>query len=404
LRYAFSSLAVLLVFLSAVATRDSASFDGPTQPVDAAFFGMHIHHAAEGTEWPAVPFADWRLWDSGVTWPQLEPERGKWNFTLLDRYAELAREHHVEILLTLGLTPAWASSRPREASAYKPGNAAEPQNIADWEAYVRTVATRYKGVIHNYEIWNEPNEKGTFTGSAKAMVGLSQAAYRTLKSVDPTITVISPSATADPGVSWLNEFLRQGGCPYSDVIGYHFYVTPEPPEKMVSLIQRVQASLHKQGCNSKPLWNTESGWAKPKHFPCDEEATGYLMRSCLLNWLLGVKRFYWYAWDNHNWSTLDLTSSSENKMTSAGAAYGVVHAWMLGAVLRSCNRQPSGVWTCQLHHGGTTSRIMWSETGPNTFAVPASWRVRRVTSWTGEVSGPSAELSVGQAPLLIEGN
>lgn len=404
MRYAYSFLAVLLVFLSATATNESASFQGPAQPVDSAFFGMHIHHAAEGTEWPAVPFADWRLWDAGVAWPQLEPERETWNFTLLDRYTQLAREHHVEILLTLGLTPAWASSRPREASAYQPGNAAEPQNIADWEAYVRIVATRYKGVIHTYEIWNEPNEKGTFTGSAKTMVELSRAAYRALKSVDPTITVVSPSATAAPGVSWLADFLRHGGCPYSDVIGYHFYVTPEPPEKMVSLIQRVQAALRKQGCNNQPLWNTESGWAKPKHFASDEEAAGYLMRSCLFNWLLGVKRFYWYAWDNHNWSTLDLTSPSDNKMTRAGAAYGVVHAWMLGAVLRSCNRERSGVWTCQLDRDGAISRIMWSEGGTNAFTLPAPWGVRRVTTWTGEVSGPSTELRIGQAPLLISCN
>jgi hypothetical protein len=404
LRYRYISFGALFVFFCAIATSESASFAGPAQPVDAAFFGMHIHHAAEGTEWPAVPFAGWRLWDAGVAWPQLESERGQWNFTLLDRYTQLAKEHNVEILLTLGLTPAWASSRPQEASAYQLGNAAEPQNLADWEAYVRTVATRYKGVIHNYEIWNEPNEKGTFTGSAKAMVELSRTAYRTLKSVDPSITVVSPSATADPGVSWLTEFLRQGGCQHYDVIGYHFYVTPEAPEKMVSLIQRVQASLRKQRCNNKPLWNTESGWAKPKHFTSDEETAGYLTRSYLLNWLLGVKRLYWYAWDNHNWSTLDLTSSSEDKMTSAGAAYGVVHVWMLGAVLRSCDRQGSGVWICQLDRDGTTSRIMWSEAGTNSFAVPASWGIRRVTTWTGEVSGPSAELRVGQAPLLVEGN
>jgi len=404
LRYAYSSLAVLLVFLSATATNESASLQGPTQPVDAVFFGMHIHHAAEATEWPAVPFAEWRLCDAGVAWPQLEPERGKWNFALLDRYTQLAREHHVEILLTLGLTPTWASSRPQDPSAYSKGNAAGPQQLADWQEYVRTVATRYKGVIHSYEIWNEPNEKGTFTGGVSDMVELSRVAYQTLKSVDPTITVVSPSATADPGVRWLDEFLRLGGCRYSDVIGYHFYVTPEPPERVISLIQRVQASVRSHSCENKALWNTESGWAKPKHFNSDEEAAGYLMRSYILNWLLGVQRLYWYAWDNHNWSTLDLTSPSENKMTSVGTAYGVIHAWMLGAVLRSCKRERPGVWTCQLDHGATTSRIMWSEAGTTSFTAPAAWRVRRTTSWTGQVSVSPSALSIGPAPLLLESN
>ncbi len=126
------------------------------------------------------------------------------------------------------------------------------------------VATRYKGVIHNYEIWNEPNVKGTFTGSPQAMLELSRAAYRILKSVDPTITVVSPAATADDGVSWLGEYLQKGGCAYADVIGYHFYVTPEPPEAMIPLIKKVDATIRRHDCENKPLWNTESGWAEPE--------------------------------------------------------------------------------------------------------------------------------------------
>ena len=65
------------------------------------------------------------------------------------------------------------------------------------------------------------------------MADLSRVAYQTLKSIDSTITVVSPSATTDSGVSWLDQFLQQGGCQYSDVFGYHFYVTPEPPEKAI---------------------------------------------------------------------------------------------------------------------------------------------------------------------------
>jgi hypothetical protein len=30
-------------------------------PVSAEYFGMHVHHAASGTPWPAVPFAGWRV-------------------------------------------------------------------------------------------------------------------------------------------------------------------------------------------------------------------------------------------------------------------------------------------------------------------------------------------------------
>jgi hypothetical protein len=393
-----------LLVASAIATSESTRYPGSSLPVDAAFFGMHIHHAADGTAWPAVPFADWRLWDAGVSWPQLEPAPGKWNFNLLDRYAQIAAERHVEILLTLGLTPAWASARPDEPSAYRNGNAAEPRRLSDWETYVRTVATRYKGVIHSYEIWNEPNVKGTFTGNIQAMLELSRAAYRVLKSIDPTVTVVSPSATTADGVPWLDAFLQQGSCQYTDVIGYHFYVTPQPPEALIALIQQVKTSLRHHGCENKPVWNTELGWAKPAQFTSEEEAAGYLMRAYLLNWLLGVRRCYWYAWDNHNWSTLDLTSREDNRITRAGAAYGVLHGWLIGAVLRSCDRNPSGIWTCQLERASSTDRVLWSDRGEQPFAVPSSWHVVRISTWTGDVIPAMPQLTLGPAPLLLAGN
>jgi hypothetical protein len=393
-----------LIFASALATGESVTYPGPSQPVDASFFGMHIHRAAAGTTWPAVPFSEWRLWDAGVSWPQLEPEPGKWNFQLLDSYARMAAERHVDVLLTLGLTPAWASSRPDEPSAYAKGNAAEPRRLADWEEYIRVVATRYRGRIHEFEIWNEPNAKGTFTGSVEAMTQLSRAAYRVLKSVDPAITVVSPAATADQGFLWLDEFLRRGGCEYADIIGYHFYVTPRPPEAMLTLITRVKTVLRQRGCENKPLWNTESGWTDPKHFASDEEAAAYLLRTYLLNWLLGVQRCYWYAWDNHNWSTLDLTSHSGDRMTRAGAAYAIMHQWMFGAVLRSCSRNAAGLWTCRLERAAKTTMLLWSESGTQSFTVPQSWRVANVLNWTAETSTASAKLNVGAVPVALTGN
>ena len=394
---------VSLIVISTIATTQPESYNGPLRPIDSSLFGMHIHRAAGGTEWPSVPFAEWRLWDVHVAWPEIEPQRNSWDFALLDRYVELAKEHHVSIVLTLGLTPAWASARPSEKSSYAPGNAAEPRALTDWEIYVRTVAMRYKGVIRDYEIWNEPNMKGTYSGDVAGMVALSRSAYGSLKIIDPSIRVISPSATAKDGLAWLNEFLNQGGCQYSDVVGYHFYVTPDPPEKMIPLIRQVKSSLHDHGCD-KPIWNTESGWAEPKHFSSEEEAAGYLMRTYTLNWLLGVQRCYWYAWDNHNWSTLDLTSRIDSRTLPAGAAYGVIRGWLVGAVLHSCRRERSGTWVCELLRGTSTNRLVWSENGTHRFSLPATWQVNSVSTWTGHTSPATDEVTLSAAPVLLSGS
>ena len=310
-------LAVLLIVLPSACQENPSIPAMSDQPIPASFFGMHIHRAGGATPWPEVPFAEWRLWDAFVAWPSLEPRKGQWHFEMLDRYVALAERGGVGLLLPLGLSPAWASSRPSEKSTYSPGNAAEPTDIRDWRTYVRTVATRYKGRIHEYEIWNEPNLKGFWTGDVGQMIDLTREAYEVIHRIDPDARVVSPSATGPNGAGWLREFLRRGGGQYVDVIGYHFYVMPQPPEMMVPLINNVREVMRENGAGAKPLWNTETGWGYPRPFPSRELAASYLVRAHLLAWSSGVQRFYWYAWDNHTWVSLQTTEPDNSTLNRA---------------------------------------------------------------------------------------
>ena len=52
----------------------------------------------------SVPFGSWRLWDTFVSWRELEPQKGQWQFGTLDRIVELSQIHHVGLVLTLALT------------------------------------------------------------------------------------------------------------------------------------------------------------------------------------------------------------------------------------------------------------------------------------------------------------
>src|SRR5256884_3286953 len=198
-------------FFSSRRRHTRCSRDWSSDVCSSDLFGLHIHHLPQPTPWPRVSFGSWRLWDAYVVWPNVEPQKGQWDFSHLDGYISLAESHSVEILLPLGLTPAWASSRPKEKSGYEPGNAAEPRNISDWSEYVREVATRYKGRIHAYEIWNEPNLSDFFSGRPDTMLELAREAYGVLKQVDETVLVVSPSATGQTGIAWLEHYLQKIG-------------------------------------------------------------------------------------------------------------------------------------------------------------------------------------------------
>jgi hypothetical protein len=399
----------------------SVSADGekltpPDSVIPPDLFGMHIHSAATVSPWPTVPFKTWRLWDAYVAWPWLEPEKGKWNFKDLDKLVDLASNHGVEVLLPLGLSPAWASARPTEKSAYSPGNAAEPGDIEDWRDYVRKVGTRYKGRIHCYEIWNEPNLKEFYSGPVSEMVTLTRETYHILKDIDPTVIVVSPSATGGSGgPTWLDEFLAKGGGGYVDVVGYHFYVSPGSPEAMVSGIKKVKSVMESHKI-VKPLWNTETGWliansqsvVKPEgsgfksKVLSDDEAEAYIARSYILNWAMGVERLYWYAWDNH---IMGLTEPDDRTVKPPALAYSAIQKWLVGARMISCGSDSDNIWTCKIvKGGGYAAWLMWSPDKTVKMYVTEDWGVQTIRDLKGGICAMdrATKVEVDPLPVLLE--
>lgn len=344
-------------------------------PVPREYFGLHIHRADQGTAWPSVPFGSWRLWDAYVTWANMEPERGKWDFSRLDRYVAMAELTKVDILLPLANTPAWAAARPSEKSAYKPGNASEPLDIDDWKRYVQTIGERYRGRIFHYEIWNEPNIKHHFSGNIEKLVEITCEAYKTLKTIDTRNLVVSPAATtgARDHLEYLGEFLALGGSRCVDIIAHHFYVPRQGPEAMVPIIRQVKEVMLRNGVGHLPLWNTETGWriANSDGTPEDPrwlrgwrrleqiEAGEVLQRAFILARAEGVERFYWYAWDNKNMGLVEPKLAS---LKPAAEVWVKTVNQMKGKVVKNCTRSIVGKWSCELMNVDRSVEVFrWDE-------------------------------------------
>lgn len=335
------------------------------------YVGLHMHRADQGTAWPAAGFGSWRLWDAHVAWPNLEPERGRWDFARLDRYVAMARLTGVEILLPLGLSPGWASARPAERSSYAPGNAAEPRNMEDWRNYVRTVATRYKGRIRDFEIWNEPNETGFFSGTPEKLVELTCEAQAVLKAVSAENRLVSPAMIGEgrePQV--LEQFLRLGGNKCVDIVGYHFYVPKGTPEATLPLVRRVREAMTRAGVGNLPLWNTEAGWwiantdGTPEaadlrwHRVSSAESAAYVARALIVGRAAGLERYYWYAWDN---TSLGLIEPSSGAHKPGATALATVARWLVRNDIDNCNEQ-AGCWVCRIKskEGNLRGYIVWA--------------------------------------------
>lgn len=415
--------AALLMIGSVTASSVLGAAAELNQPIPKEYFGLHIHNnvkapswnpSAAKTPWPSIKFGSWRLWDAYVNWPSLEPLKGKWDFELLDKYVALAEAAGIDLLLPLGLTPTWASARPNEPSLYRPGNAAEPLDIDDWRTYVRTVAVRYKGRIKNYELWNEVNLPGFYSGSKEKLVELAREAYQILKDVDPDIIFVSPSITGGQH-AWLDEYLAKGGAEYLDVVGDHFYVATRSPEAMVPLIQQAQAVMQKHGLDRKPLWNTETGWRienrqkkKPRLSAVEQKwkslsdnlASAYIARSLILNWAMGVSRFYWYSWDNAHMGLIELDNFT---LKPAAVAFDRIARRLTGGILKDCDRSRN-IWTCSLTQiDGRGMWIVWAENDmAQDWRIPEGWNIDHVEALDGDkLEVKDSSIRIGAEPIFL---
>lgn len=380
----------------------------PTGAIPKAFFGLNINHMHDGGNipWPSVPFGTYRTWDSGVVWALVEPKRGEFDWSRLDKDVAAAEKHGVQVLLTLGFTPNWASSDPNnKTSPYGAlGATAPPADIRDWKDFVRAVATRYRGRVRAYEVWNEPDSPDFYSGTPAHLVPLERAMVAVLREADPAAIAVAPAPSSGDNIvtlKWMRAYLAAGGCRYADVLAVHLYAaSPEDDIKAAAVFRGV---LSEYRMDAKPLWNTETGWGFDGK-GTDEEISAYVVRAVVLNWACRLSRFCWYSWSEV--SLVGIRPDAQGRyvsLTPAAIAFDQAYRWLLGSKMASCGMDERGVWTAALlQPGGGRAWIMWAMGDPQSVAVSASWRVKQTCDIAGRKTPLGGNtIMVGNAPILL---
>lgn len=387
----------------------------PRAAIPRSYFGMHFNHL--DTAWPDLGKAigTVRIWDAagtgdgslpGAQWSEINTSDGVYDWRGLDERLRRAGANGATLLYTLGgRTPRWASAQPRTPTPYGEGQCAPPASDAIWQAWVRAIATRYKGRIRLWEVWNEADLLDFYCGTPERLVALARDAYAILKAVDPANRVLSPGFSGAAGPGYLDDYLTLGGGRYADIVAYHFYVgTPE--EAVSSRLVNLRTVLARHGLRGKPLWNTEQGWIEipgPAPLP-DAVGAAYVARAYLLNWAYGLARYYYYTWDNV-WNRFPFTRSDGVTLAPAGVAYREVATWMTGKVMESITRDASGTYLVTLRDAqGARQRVLWNAGRNVGFTVPAAWGALRLRSVTGSSRqlATAAKITVTGSPVLLE--
>jgi hypothetical protein len=401
---------ILFCFFLSFAAWARAAEPAPRKTFTENYFCMHVHEKPDyEAAFSEIPFKIFRTWDSGAVWPLIEPEKGKWNWELLDSYVRLANANGVKLIFTLGMTPRWAAKNPEAPSPYPYGSSSPPANLNDWREFVRKIAERnekeYGGAIKYWEIWNEPDnfQKGYefYTGTVGELVEMARSAREILKKVNPENKIVSPGVT-QMGQLWLDKFLGKGGKDLVDVIGIHFYWDwyTAGLSDFTNSIDGLKKVMADNGCSGKPLWVTETGF-NINHYKTAGERDMALALTVIAPLYGGADVACAYAWNNSVFTKMYDVESG--KQTSLAAAYRELHRWLDGASITGLSRGKGKSVVFALERNGKSARLVWrSAHGETDFEIEKS-RGALIFRLDGTAS-PIPEngiIRLGNSPLLI---
>lgn len=134
----------------------------------------------------------------------------RFDWTNVDSYLDQLKAAHIRPFVELGFMPEPIASGSRTIFYWR-GNVTPPKVQHEWAelvtSFLRHEITRYgSGEVRKwyFEVWNEPNLDGFWTGGKAGYFQLYATSAEAIKSVDPKLRVGGPSTA---GMGWIPEFL-----------------------------------------------------------------------------------------------------------------------------------------------------------------------------------------------------
>ncbi|MCI3223417.1 helix-turn-helix domain-containing protein [Streptomyces sp. NP-1717] len=393
----------------------STSWTQTPRPVDPELFGVTMNSFSGAM--PSFRTGALRLWDSETRWAQLEPAKGEYDWSTLDRLLDGAEREGLPTMFVFGATPSWAAPDARKAAYPESSRAAPPDDLDDWDAFVGALVQHAGARIDAYELWAVANHEHHYNGSVRTLVEMTRRASRIIRKADANATVVCPSITDLWGAEaheFLLRFAESGGYQHCDAAGIKLYQrrVTDPPETMLEAVRKVDRTFHRAGYHL-PLWSTGTVQTLPLNDPLDKEtAANHAVRFYLTGLYArnrDLERMYFYAWGN---GKIPLVLQAEGQPpTKAGEFVARLQRWLASADLRSCGRGlqidlPENVWQCEFlipDDRGTRrpAHIRWTHTGTAETDLGSGARtVEHLDGTTHEVDGRETVPVTGR-PILI---
>lgn len=416
-------------------------------PLPKAAFGMHYLGFGTSHAYPgSLGFGSARIWDDGVDWAQLQPNAPSVTCTAtdllgnctsyatsdgwdqnalhkLDTIVQKYAAYHVDPVLVLGMTPAWATSSA-VCSKYPAATCppATTSSSSPWGLYVKTLAQRYNG--HNgfpkvtyFETWNEANLSVGYTGSVATLAAMQATAHSVLGTVGASQKLLSPSYAIAYGsgwsnLTWLDHFLKSSGGKSYDVTNLHMYpAVPTAkgnygPEAAIHRFAQVKTLLSNDGVGGRQIWDTE---LNEGYRYTGTAGAAQVVRLLVLGTDNHVARTFWYAADDRHWGGVWLENSDYKTYATPGVAYKWAATHLTNARPYGCSVKTVGTnkwnYTCRYHlASGKNMLVLWTTGSSFYYHGPSGTTGWYTVTGSGHSASKSTRLTVSHTPFYLVGN
>lgn len=248
LRHSMWALVLGLAVATAAAQTVTADFDsrsGTTHSIPARVFGINGLTSLDDNTLNQIQQAgitEARTMASiPVVYASSTPDWSQFDWTM-----NLLQSQGLHPLVTLLGSPAWLQPSPNPcSSAGSPGYNAPPTNVSEWAkiaaSYVAHLDANFPGVVHDFEIWNEPELQQSFCVSNNtdatrlskylALYAAAASAMHAQATKDGSHIKVGGPVVSNfkLALEWIPAMLSNSGTyPYTDFISYHMYLTGQP--------------------------------------------------------------------------------------------------------------------------------------------------------------------------------
>jgi hypothetical protein len=344
-----------------------------------------------------------------IRWDWVEHPLGQWDWGFTDEMVQDARGRGLDILGVLGY-----NNSAQQAGTV---NFSMP-DIGLWKTYVAGVVGHYKGQIHAWEVWNEPDVPYFWSGSVSDYLTLLRETYNTIKSVDPSAIVMN-GACSNLDLNWFNQFLDQGGAKYTDVLAFHPYVLKSSLDN--GLYQKLDLQHFKdiQARTGKAWWFTEIGWSSASDGPdygggvgSEQAQASYMIRQYVMSLDfagLNVEHIFWYNFHDDGTdpgnveNNYGLIKNDWHTPKFSYTAYQQMTNHLTGANPQGTVDSGAGI-AYRFNRGGVVVDVVWGggRTNLPTTASKATAYDMSGNPLAADVSGGQIHVDIGGDPVFIE--